>query len=172
MISQLGAYSTSHEIYKCPADRALSRGKSGAPRVRSISMNGYLGDRGGPYTAGYIQFKKYSQMINPGPSRTWVFVDEREDSINDGWMATDMGSYDPAKPAAHTIVDYPASYHNKACGYSFGDGHSEVHKWTDPRTSPVLKPGQLLTLGVASPNNRDVDWIQERTSSKERGATR
>jgi len=172
MVSQLGPYSTSHEIYKCPADHALSKGKNGLPRVRSISMNGYLGDRSAPYTAGYNQFKKYSAIVNPSPSHCWVFLDEREDSINDGWHAVDMGSYDPSKPAAHTIVDYPASYHNRAAGYAFADGHSEVHKWTDPRTTPVLKPGQLIPLGVASPNNRDIDWIQERTTSKVVGATR
>src|SRR5438105_1054249 len=54
-------------IFKCPADRSLSRGKSGEPRVRSISMNAYLGPRGGPYTAGYIQFTKLSQLQNPNP---------------------------------------------------------------------------------------------------------
>jgi prepilin-type N-terminal cleavage/methylation domain-containing protein/prepilin-type processing-associated H-X9-DG protein len=172
MLSQLGAYSGSYQIYKCPADRALSRGKSGLPRVRSISMNGYVGDRSAPYTAGYWQFKKFSQINSPSPSKCWLFVDEREDGINDGWLATDMGSFDPYKPAAHTIVDFPASYHNKACGYTFCDGHSEIHKWTDARTTPTLKAGQLLTLGVASPNNKDVDWIQERTSSKVAGGTR
>ena len=172
MNSQLGRYSSSYEIYKCPADRSLSRGRSGTPRVRSISMNGYLGDRGAPYTAGYNQFKKYSEILSPSPSKCWVFLDEREDSINDGWHAVDMTSFDPYKPAGHIIVDFPASYHNRAAGYSFADGHAEVHKWVDARTTPVLKPGQLLSLTISSPNNKDVDWIQERTTSKARGATR
>jgi len=170
MASQLGTYAGSHEIYKCPADRALSRGKTGLPRVRSISMNGYLGERGGPFTSGYWQYKKYTQIQSP--SKTWVFVDEREDSINDGWFAVDMGSYDPHRPAAHRIVDYPASYHNRACGFAFADGHSEIKKWSDPRTFPSLRPGQALALNVSSPNNRDVDWLQERSSVKVSGATR
>src|SRR5437016_10268556 len=34
--SQLGKYSHTAAIYKCPADRSLSRGKTGQPRVRSI----------------------------------------------------------------------------------------------------------------------------------------
>jgi prepilin-type N-terminal cleavage/methylation domain-containing protein/prepilin-type processing-associated H-X9-DG protein len=172
MRSQLGPYSSSHEIYKCPADKALSRGKTGSPRVRSISMNAYLGDRGGPYTGGYNQFKKYSAITAPSPSKCWVFVDEREDSINDGWFAVDMSSFDPYRPAAHIVVDYPASYHNRACGYSFADGHSEIKKWTDVRTTPTLRHGQLLSLGQPSPNNKDVDWMQERSSSKVSGATR
>jgi prepilin-type N-terminal cleavage/methylation domain-containing protein len=172
MNSQLGKYSSSHEIYKCPADTSLSRGKSGQPRVRSVSMNGYLGDRSGPYTAGYNQFKKMSELITPSPSSTWVFHDEREDSINDAWFAVNMDSFDPQKPAADIIVDYPAGYHNRAGGMSYADGHSEVKKWLDPRTVPVLKKGQLLSLGIASPNNKDVEYLQVHSTSKIRGATR
>jgi prepilin-type N-terminal cleavage/methylation domain-containing protein/prepilin-type processing-associated H-X9-DG protein len=170
--SQLGKYSQSVGIYKCPADHALSRGKTGSPRVRSVSMNGYLGQRGGPYTAGYNQFKKYSGLTGPSPSKCWVFVEEREDGINDGWFAVDMGSFDPYKPAAHTIVDFPASYHNGAASFGFADGHAEVRKWVDGRTKPRLKFGAALPLGQPSPNNKDVDWMQERTSSKEKNPTR
>lgn len=159
-------------VFKCPADKSLSRGRSGEPRVRSISMNGYLGPRGGPYTAGYIQFKKLSDIQHPNPSKCWVFLDEREDSINDGWFAVNMEGYDPLNPGSYIIVDYPASYHNGAGGLSFADGHSEIHKWIDPRTRPVLKKGQLLPLGQSSPRNPDVNWLQERSSSKERAATR
>lgn len=57
MNSQLGKYPGSIGVYKCPADRSLSRGKSGTPGVRSISMNAYLGDRGGPYSGGYKQMR-------------------------------------------------------------------------------------------------------------------
>src|SRR5205823_5861755 len=74
-------------VFKCPADTALSRGKTGAPRVRSISMNGYMGDRAGPYTGGYRQFKTTADVSLKGPTKTWVCHDEREDSINDGWFA-------------------------------------------------------------------------------------
>jgi prepilin-type N-terminal cleavage/methylation domain-containing protein/prepilin-type processing-associated H-X9-DG protein len=170
--SQLGKYSASTDIYKCPADHSLSNGKKGVPRVRSISMNAYLGDRAGPYSAGYQQFKKLSDIQRPSPAGTWVFLDEREDGINDGWFAVSMDSYDPMKPGSYTIVDFPASYHNKACGFAFGDGHSEIKRWLDNRTCPVLKKGQALPLGQSSPNNKDVDWLQTRTSSKISNPTR
>jgi prepilin-type N-terminal cleavage/methylation domain-containing protein/prepilin-type processing-associated H-X9-DG protein len=172
MMSQLGKYSASPGIYKCPADRALSHGKKGTPTVRSISMNSYLGKRAGPYTAGFIQFEKYSQIQSPSPAKCWVFVDEREDGINDGWFAVNMTGYDPFQPGSYVIVDYPASYHNGAGGLSFADGHSEVHKWVDSRTKPSVKFGQLLPLTQPSPNNKDVDWIQERSSSKTSNPTR
>ena len=107
-------------------------------------------------------YSKMGQIINP--SNVMGILDEREDSINDGWFAVNMDGYEPSKPAAYTIVDFPASYHNGAGGFAFADGHSEIRKWVDPRTRPVLKPGQLLSLGQASPNNLDVGWLQERTS--------
>ena len=135
-------------------------------------MNGYLGERSGPFTAGYRQFKKYSEILNPSPAKCWVFLDEREDGINDGWFAVDMTGYDPYRPQSYQIVDYPASYHNGAGGFAFADGHAEIRKWLDARTKPSLKPGQPLPLGKPSPNNPDVNWLQERTSSLVRNPTR
>jgi prepilin-type processing-associated H-X9-DG protein len=135
-------------------------------------MNGYVGDRSGPYTGGYNQFKKMGAVIAPAPSNLWVMHDEREDSINDAWFAVDMGSFDPIRPTADTIVDYPASYHNGAGGMAYADGHSEIKKWIDPRTRPNLKFGQLLALGQPSPKNADIEWLQLRTSSKVTGSTR
>jgi type II secretory pathway pseudopilin PulG len=170
--SQLGKYSQSTAIYKCPADKSVNKDRNFTPRVRSISMNAYLGDRGGPYTAGYQQYKKYSQIVKPPPSGTWVFIDEREDGINDGWFAVNMDGYDPQNEGSYIMVDYPASYHNGAGGLAFADSHAEIRKWVDPRTRPVLKKGQLLPLGQASPRNKDVDWLQTRSSSKVVNPTR
>src|SRR5437867_5118928 len=82
MRSQLGNYSQTPKIYKCPADTSLSSGTIGIPRVRSISMNAYIGERVGPFTTGYRQFKKMSEILDPKPSQAFVFIDEREDSIN------------------------------------------------------------------------------------------
>ncbi len=99
-------------------------------------------------------------MLRPGPAITFVILDERQDSINDGYFVTEMDGYPNA--ATTKIVDYPASYHNKAAGFAFADGHSEVHRWRDPRTSPPIRTG--LPLNVPSPNNPDVTWMQDRCS--------
>jgi prepilin-type processing-associated H-X9-DG protein len=64
------------------------------------------------------------------------------------------------------IVDYPASYHNGAGGFSFADGHAEIKKWVDPRTTPNLKKGGVIALNIPSPNNPDVVWMQERGTRK------
>jgi prepilin-type N-terminal cleavage/methylation domain-containing protein/prepilin-type processing-associated H-X9-DG protein len=173
--AQIGNYvGRSKDVYKCPADSSLSYGSKGLPRVRSISMNGYVGNplsSGRPFTPGYFNYKTTAQVVSPSPSMLWLFLDEREDSINDGWFAVDMSSFDPQKPTAYDIVDWPASYHNRAAGFSFADGHSEIHKWLDARTTPNIKKGVLLQ-GQTTPNNPDIDWLQQRTAAKINGATR
>ncbi len=52
------------------------------------------------------------------PTQAWVFLDEREDSLDDGFFATEM--------AQSLWYNWPASYHNGACGIAFADGHSEI----------------------------------------------
>jgi prepilin-type N-terminal cleavage/methylation domain-containing protein/prepilin-type processing-associated H-X9-DG protein len=161
-------------IWHCPADHstAINNKNEVVPRIRSMSMNCWVGgpgwDNSGTWRprdhSGWLVYLKQSDMIDPGPSGTWVFLDEREDSINDGYFVVDMAGYSD-QPNRWKIVDYPASYHNSAGGFSFADGHSEIKKWHDPRiTPPVSKTDR--PLDVASPNNQDVLWLQEHTTRK------
>jgi prepilin-type N-terminal cleavage/methylation domain-containing protein/prepilin-type processing-associated H-X9-DG protein len=161
-------------IWKCPADKSTGISTNGArvPRVRSMSMSNWVGGNGdSPETQyrGYWGlggkwkvFRSMASMTDPGPSMTFVFLDEREDSINDGYWVTEMDGY--PNPARTKIVDYPAGYHNRSGGFSFADGHSEIRKWVDARTVPNLRPGQNLALNVSSPNNRDVVWCQDHST--------
>ncbi len=91
---------------------------------------------------------------------TFAILDERQDSINDAFFIVEMTGY--PNPAVTKIVDYPASYHGGACGFAFCDGHSEIHKWKDARTTPPIKTG--LALNVPSPNHQDVVWMQDRST--------
>jgi len=162
--SQIGPYTKSPGIYHCPADHSTAPfGFQRLPRVRSVSMNCWMNyllnvDIG---QSQYIIFRKYSEILRPPPSMAWVFIDEREDSINDGLFQTDLIDRGPGA----RIVDYPASYHGNAAGILFADGHAEIKKWHDPRTTPPLNRNGLIPLNVASPNNLDVAWLQERSSS-------
>ena len=173
--AQLGPYiGGSAKIFRCPGDKSVVRlGGVVHPRTRSVSMNGYLGrENPGAKTVGYFDYRKYSAMNRPGPSRTWVFIDEREDVINDGFFYVNMTGYDPINPGSYGIGDYPASYHNGSGGLAFADGHSEIHQWKDPRTKPLLSKGATIPWGVGSPNNQDVAWLQERSSAKIANPTR
>jgi hypothetical protein len=89
-------------------------------------------------------------------------IDEREDSINDAFFAVDMANVWPNT----RIVDWPASYHNGAGGVAFADTHGEIRKWLDPQTKPPIKKGAIVTYSVSTPNNVDVVWLQERTTSR------
>ena len=157
-------------IWRCPADRSQVKVQGRLmPRVRTMMMNmwagGYDGTHGGWSGPEWRVYLKLGDMVDPGPTRTWVLQDCREDSINDGSFVTDMTGY-PERPQATRIVDWPASYHNKAGGLSFADGHSEIKRWLDGRTTRPLIINGTLENNVASPNNRDIIWLQEHSTRK------
>jgi len=155
------------EIWKCPADYSTVKvGSTNISRVRSISMNAWFDstDVQG-FTSGFRMYRNLGDVNDPGPSMTWLFLDEREDSINDGEFVVGMNGY-PDQPGQWKIVDYPASYHNRACGFSFVDGHCEIKKWVDSRTTPVLKKGVGLPLNANSPGNKDVYWMMDHTTRR------
>ena len=108
-----------------------------------------------------------SDMTDPAPAENWILIDEREDSINDGFFVVDMTGY-PNSPGSIRLVDFPASYHNRAGGLNFADGHAEIRKWIDPRTIPPMRKNVELTLNIPSPNNKDMIWLQERSTSRAR----
>ena len=167
--SLLFRYLTSKDLklWRCPGDQSVSvHGGVSYPRVRSVAMNCWLAEGRLSQSPGYRVFKKLSDLSQPGPSKTWVLIDEREDSIDDGYFAVNMTGY-PDQPRTIIMVNFPASYHGKSAGLAFADGHSEIRRWRDARTMPALVPGQDLQLNVSSPNNEDLRWLQERTTAKE-----
>jgi len=165
--AKLGPYTRNAGIYKCPADQSRNLGRRGLPRVRSIAMSQAIGPdlRGtanpprGQWLPSppYRVYIKEAQMINPAPANLWVFVDEHPDSINDGGFGVAM--------TGSSWVDVPAKYHNDAAGFAFADGHSEIHKWRQPRGIPNVTY-QGMTGLISVPNNPDIKWIQERTSAR------
>ena len=170
-------------IWKCPADRSTVTPSSGpfagktVPRVRSMAMSIWVGgwmDPQGSLTdancsgPNWRVYHRFSDMINPGPARTWVLMDEREDRINFGNAFTDMFGYSDTPGSWRFHYDYPASYHNRAGGFSFADGHAEIKKWRDDRTMPPINIGGAwnATEYVPSPRNQDVFWMQDRSTRK------
>jgi len=163
-------------IWRCPADSSTVRPTTGpfrgqtVRRLRSMSIDIYVGGFPG-YTDGSLWrvYGKMTDMVDPGPTRTFVFLDMREDSINTGNFAVQMEGYPDRPELTKFFEDYPASYHNRAGGFSFADGHSEIRKWVDPRTTPPLARGanSIYTAGeTASPHNRDIIWMQDRCTRR------
>jgi prepilin-type N-terminal cleavage/methylation domain-containing protein/prepilin-type processing-associated H-X9-DG protein len=155
----LGVYvGKNASAFKCPADQSkcLIFGAT-LPRCRSLSMNCYVGEKSRTWTSP-SRYPLCTKMENiKSPVNMYVFLDEREDSINDGWFAQNPD-------ARYNIIDYPASYHGRAAGFSFADGHSEIHKWRDGRTTPSIQPGKALPLNVTLPGDVDVDWLAQHSA--------
>jgi len=151
-------------VFKCPAD--IYPGARG-PRVRSYSMNGFVGDVHGIMSSpsygqnqGYQTFLKTGDVAKLGAANLWVLLDECPDSINDGFFATIM-----AGGSSQVWHDVPASTHNGAGGFSFADGHAEIKKWLDGNTQAPVRH----MVGMGCPDNNenspdDVVWIQQRSS--------
>ena len=157
-------------VYKCPADRIPS---AIGQRVRSISMNGFVGGVAeGPKPPpegvyGYTDYRMYlkdSDFNRPGAASLWVFVDEHPDSINDCLFGMHMATPSTLWPTATTWDDMPASYHNGACGFGFADGHAEIKKWLEDNTKPPIQKIQPSS-GTGSTSPRDNAWMAARTTA-------
>jgi prepilin-type N-terminal cleavage/methylation domain-containing protein len=167
--AKLAAYaSKSQQIYRCPADNYLSiiqRAAGWTHRTRSLSMNGFVGHSGrlmpSPdadttlLSPGYKQFVKLGAI--PNPSNIYLTVDENPDSINDGMI------WNPPDPEGRWS-DLPAALHNGACGFSFTDGHSEIHKWQAASTKArVRAAGNFTSLSIKD-NTVDYLWVASRST--------
>ncbi|MEI6396000.1 MAG: prepilin-type N-terminal cleavage/methylation domain-containing protein [Verrucomicrobiota bacterium] len=148
-----------YSIWKCPADMATVDvpGKGKLPRVRSNSMSQVFDIGSWLPAPPYRVYRKTSQIVNP--VKTFVFVDEHPDSINDAAFAITMSEPGGFSSSAN-IVDFPASYHNGACGFSFVDGHSEIHKWRGSKIkAPTLYTGTMPLNVAAGDSTADVQWM-------------
>jgi len=180
-LSLLVPYGATHPLFKCPADKrtgtyqgpdANMKGKK-VPAARTFSMSQAVGtdpyspslgklpvngpwlDNNHGHTRGgkWMTYGKTSDFNNPGAASVWVLIDEESSSLNDAGFAVGM--------QAPEWIDWPGTYHNNACGFAFADGHSEIHKWKDPRTK--VKNGNVSRLRVQG--SIDYQWIMERTSA-------
>ena len=159
--SKLAKYmGNAKNVYLCPADKYVSgpqKARGWTTRVRSIAGNIGIGDGNamtGPWDPIYKHIKKTGDFVFPGPSETWVHLDEHPDSINDAGFFN---------PHVSSWVDIPASYHNNAAGFSFADGHAEVHKWVASlRDIPVSRNGTIRYKTQPRTGDKDIAWMSYR----------
>ena len=177
--AQLGAYMQNPKAYQCVASMALCLERN-APYslARDVSMSVWMGYNNIPsqddLAAGFQLFVKQSAIISSAsagglafsPAGAMVFIDEKDDSIDDGEFLIQMIDWS----SGPEMANIPASYHAGAGLVSFADGHAEIHKW---HSSVVLKPGQqggVVTWPAARPDNfkiitdrnlSDLGWLQK-----------
>lgn len=155
----IGAYSKSPAIYKCPADRSwiALRGTRHA-RVRSVAMNCYMNPLSPFDERRKSVYRKITDIVNPSPSVAWVFMDEHEDSIDDGFFLIVL----PNPNEVPYWDELPGSRHNGAAVMAFADGHTETKKWIDSRTR---KPVERLKFFGTVEENPDAAWLIERSTA-------
>ena len=140
----LYSYASAVPLFHCPADRSMSKGLA---RLRSYSMNGWMGSRSMETNepgSGYRTFVKDTELAAAQPSGLWLFIDEHELTIDDGFFLVTM---DNSKP----FVSRPATRHSKGFNLIFADGHGETYVLRRPDS---LFPGSI----IVAPTNSD--WIK------------
>jgi prepilin-type N-terminal cleavage/methylation domain-containing protein/prepilin-type processing-associated H-X9-DG protein len=152
----LGPYTGTPAVYRCMASKVKAKeGASYYPVVRTVSMSVWMGYRTLPWNDGYESFRKKSDIKILSPSDALVFVDERDDSIDDGEFALDM--------VQNQIVNFPAAYHGGSGGVTFADGHAEIHRWRSAelqarqQMSVQTKKWEFLAVRA---DNVDLQWLR------------
>jgi len=148
---KLFQYNKSFGIYACPENPPYEfsgrGGQATVQRVRSCAINCYMGGKDVAVQQGQAQpgtfrvNRKTTDIRFPGPAQAFVFLDERENSIDDGHFGI--------SPAGNNWYNIPAGWHNKGCNLSFADGHVEGFKWSDART---LSLSAIPTVSVGNPD--------------------
>ncbi len=142
-LGQFYPYTSAAALYRCPGDFSYT---NGMPRVRSYSMNGWVGSHYMNTLAGEAGFQTYVKEngINvQGSSQLWVFMDEHETTIDDSWFEVTM---DDSRP----FLSFPATRHSRGYNLNFADGHVEHY--------PLRDPGTQGSSGQVSGTNSD--WIK------------
>ena len=161
-------YNTSEDIYTCPGQKEIWNGsrKVTLPTARSFSISGQM--NGGAYNNGVLQhlilggnpasapaYKKLSQINRPSPAQAFVFVDESEYTIDDGYFAVIV--------TGNTWQNFPSVRHGGSASFGFADGHAEVKKWIEGSTLTLKDPrGFTAVPTVNGQRSRDLQWISER----------
>ena len=154
-------YNSSLKIYVDPGHRQIYNGTkmvTTPAASRSYSISGQMHGGDGVGTALVLganpanakAHKKVSSINRPGPSQAFVFIDESEWTIDDGYFAVLVN--------ADTWQNFPAVRHNKSVGLSFADGHSEVWRMIEPNTSQLKGSGGFAPAGKG---NRDLKKIAQ-----------
>ena len=148
-------------VYRCPADNVPS---ADGLRLRSYSMNSQVGClydasivQG--YNTGWRVYIKITQAAAcPGTSKLFVFCEENMCSMNDGFLQVDgnLGKF----------PDVPGSYHRWGCGFSYADGHAEIHNWTTSVLKIPVSSGFSANNVYAGLVNADWIWFRDSSSCK------
>ena len=134
-------------MFHCPAD--TSAVAYAGPRVRSYSMNSWIGSRTlesvGSVARSFRTFVKDLEFAAAGAATLWLFADEHEATIDDGYFLVTMDDSQP-------FASHPALRHQRGFALNFVDGHAEVWKLRDPSSTLGDAVGQVSA--------KNSDWLR------------
>ncbi len=116
-------------------------------------MNGWMGSRYMETVEGdgYRTFVKDNELGASKPGRLWLFIDESEVTIDDGFFLSRMDGN-------QTFTNRPATRHKNAYNLTFGDGHVETFTL---RTAVAIN-----YYGVVTNGNIDYVKLRDVTTTK------
>ena len=154
----LGQYIKSPGVFRCAASQVTCLEVSARyPLCRNVSMSVAMGTPKGAFDGK--SFHKSSDITGISPSMAFVFIDERDDSIDDGEFLFYM--------LINEIPNFPAAYHAGSGALSFADGHAEMHRYRTAEFQPVQSYGQESVkkqFTMISANNIDMLWMRDHLS--------
>jgi len=157
--SLVGPYLGDSKVWRCPASRNPTVVGVTVPRVRTVSLNGFIGSP--TNVPGVKCYRRLAEISQPAPSDALVFLDERIETINDGSFGMQW-DFDENNPGSWVLRDKPALVHDGCGTLTFADGHVETHRWQDTRTLNAPRDD------AGMPGNRDVLWLQQHGTWRER----
>ena len=166
----LFGYNTSEKIYVCPGQSQVEVKSQNRlvslPPARSYSISGQM--NGGTWNGRGVEpiilngnpnsapaYNKTLQINRPPPASAFVFIDESEYTIDDGYFAVLVN--------ADTWQNFPGARHGGSCGLSFADGHSELKRWVEGSTALLKDPnGFVAAPKHGTQRNYDLQWLADR----------
>lgn len=155
--SLIGPYLNDVAIWRCPATRDPRVIGVTQPRVRTVSLNCFMG---APWIQpGVTSYRRLADITRPSPAEMLVFVEERSDTINDGTFSAQR-DFDPANPAGWILRDKPSGLHQRGANLAYADGHAGFRRWQDGRTLNAPRDDAPM------PGNLDVLWLQQHSTDR------
>jgi prepilin-type processing-associated H-X9-DG protein len=156
-------------IFRCPADPVIVLGNiTYMPRVRTYSMSHVFGagewldNTASMYQTVWRTYARGGDIVNP--AKTFVFIEEHPESINDASFGNACTGAQPTNsPADAQIIDFPASHHNGAGNLCFADGSAQLHQWQGSKIKPSYKGPLSLNL-PAGDSWMDIQWLAQNTT--------
>lgn len=160
--SLLGPYLQTTALWKCPSARDVTLGPFRMPRVRTLSLNAFMGS---PVRSPAAEtYRRMSDLVRLSPTEALTFLEERPETVNDGAFSLQW-DFRESRPSDWRVRDKPGHLHNRSANIAFGDGHVETHRWT------TLGDASVPRDDFDAPNNPDVLWLQRHATWRDETQT-